>query len=77
MMRKRRGRRRAAATWVPILTVAAPNDRWSVNFVHDKRGDARGLRILNVIDDVTKECRPTHCNGRSPPRSGNAPPIVH
>ena len=40
----------------PILTVAEPNARWSVDFVHDQLGDGRRLRIFNVIDDVTKEC---------------------
>lgn len=38
------------------LAVAAPNARWSVDFVHDQRADGRRLRILNVVDDVTKEC---------------------
>jgi putative transposase len=33
-----------------------PNARWSVNFVHDQLSDGRRFRILNVIDDVTKEC---------------------
>jgi len=36
--------------------VAAPNARWSVDFVHDQLADGRRLRILNVVDDVTKEC---------------------
>ena len=55
-VRKRRGRKRAVGTRAPILTVAAPNARWSVDFVHDQLADGRRLRILNVIDDVTKEC---------------------
>jgi putative transposase len=33
-----------------------PNARWSVDFVHDQLSNGRRLRILNVIDDVTKEC---------------------
>jgi putative transposase len=55
-VRKRRGRKRATGTRAPILTVAAPNARWSVDFVHDQLGCGRRLRILNVVDDVTKEC---------------------
>ena len=55
-VRKRRGRKRAVGTRAPILTVAAPNARWSVDFVHDQLGDGRRLRIFNVVDDVTKEC---------------------
>ena len=55
-VRKRRGRKRAVGTRSPTLTVAAPNTRWSVDFVHDQLGDGRGLRLFNVVDDVTKEC---------------------
>lgn len=32
------------------------NARWSIDFVHDQFGSGRRLRILNVIDDVTKGC---------------------
>ena len=55
-VRKRRGRKRATGTRAPILTVAAPNARRSVDFVHDQLACGRRLRILNVVDDVTKEC---------------------
>ena len=40
----------------PILVDARPNARWSVDFVHDQLVTGRRLRILNVIDDVTKDC---------------------
>lgn len=36
--------------------VAAPNARWSVDFVHDQFAQGCRFRILNVTDDVTKEC---------------------
>lgn len=55
-VRKRRGRQRATGTRAPLLTVAAPNARWSVDVVHDQFAQGRRFRILNVIDDVTKEC---------------------
>lgn len=55
-VRKRRGRKRATGSRAPILTVAEPNARWSVDFVHDQLVCGRRIRILNVIDDVTKEC---------------------
>ena len=54
--RKRRGRKKATGTRAPLLTVAAPNARWSVDFVHDQFAQGRRFRIFNVIDDVTKEC---------------------
>jgi transposase InsO family protein len=35
---------------------ALPNARWSIDFVHDQLACGRRFRLLNVIDDVTKEC---------------------
>jgi putative transposase len=55
-VRKRRGRKKATGTRAPLMTLARPNARWSVDFVHDKFAQGRRFRILNVIDDVTKEC---------------------
>jgi putative transposase len=55
-VRKRRGRRRAAGTRAPILVEAAANARWSLDFVHDQRACGRRFRILNIVDDVTREC---------------------
>lgn len=55
-VRKRRGRKKATGTRAPLLTVAVPNARWSVDFVHDQFVQGRRFRIFNVIDDVTKEC---------------------
>ena len=43
-----RGRR----TW----SKSKPNARWSVDFVHDQLACGRRLRILNIVDDVTREC---------------------
>ena len=55
-VRKRRGRKRATGTRAPLLTLAVPNARWSVDFVHDQFADGRRFRVFNVVDDVTKEC---------------------
>ncbi len=55
-VRKRRARRRAAGTRAPILVEARPNARWSLDFVHDQMADGRRFRILNIVDDVTREC---------------------
>jgi transposase InsO family protein len=55
-VRKRRARRRAAGTRAPILVEARPNARWSLDFVHDQFACGRRFRILNVVDDVTREC---------------------
>lgn len=54
-VRRRRSRKRALGTRAPLVTEAVANARWSVDFVHDQLADGRRFRILNVIDDVTKE----------------------
>jgi putative transposase len=55
-VRKRRARRRAIGTRTPILVEAKANARWSLDFVHDQLAHGRRFRILNVVDDVTREC---------------------
>ena len=55
-VRKRRARRRAVGTWAPIPVEAVANARWSLDFVHDQFANGRRFRVLNVVDDVTREC---------------------
>jgi transposase InsO family protein len=55
-VRKRRARRRAVGTRTPILVEARVNARWSLDFVHDQLAPGRRFRILNIVDDVTREC---------------------
>jgi putative transposase len=55
-VRKRRARRRAVGARPPILVEARPNARWSLDFVHDQFACGRRSRILNIVDDVTREC---------------------
>ena len=55
-VRKRKARRRAVGTRTPILVEAKVNARWSLDFVHDQFAHGRRFRILNIVDDVTREC---------------------
>ncbi len=55
-MRKRKARRRAIGTRTPILVEAKVNARRSLDFIHDQLAQGRRFRILNVVDDVTREC---------------------
>jgi putative transposase len=55
-VRKRRARRKAVGARAPILVEARPNARWSTDFVHDQFANGRRFRILNIVDDVTREC---------------------
>lgn len=55
-VRKRRSRRRAVGVRAPILVEAKANARWSLDFVHDQMANGRRFRVLNIVDDVTREC---------------------
>jgi putative transposase len=55
-VRKRKARRRAIGTRAPLLVEAKVNARWSLDFVHDQMANGRRFRILNVVDDITREC---------------------
>lgn len=55
-VRKRKARRKAVGTRVPILVEARANARWSLDFVHDQFANGQRFRVLNVVDDVTREC---------------------
>lgn len=56
VVRRRRGRRRAVGVRAPLAVAALPNERWSLDFVHDQLASGRRFRILNVVDDATREC---------------------
>lgn len=55
-VRKRKARRKAVGARAPILVEAQPNARWSLDFVHDQFANGQRFRVLNVVDDVTREC---------------------
>ncbi|MCJ7871472.1 IS3 family transposase [Phaeobacter sp. J2-8] len=55
-VKRRRGRKRARGTRVPMPVAAYPNARWSLDFVSDSFGASRKFRMLAVIDDCTREC---------------------
>ena len=41
---------------VPLEVPTGPNERWSIDFVHDQLADSRRIRILNVVDDYSRVC---------------------
>jgi len=55
-VRRRRSRKRAVGTRAPAPVLALPNQRWSLDFVHDQMASGRRFRVLNVVDDVAREC---------------------
>jgi len=40
---------------VPLLLASSVNERWSMNFVSDQLASHRRFRVLNVIDDFSRE----------------------
>ncbi|AFD27376.1 putative transposase protein (plasmid) [Deinococcus gobiensis I-0] len=40
--------------------VSAPNQRWSLDFMADQRASGQRFRVLNVVDDFTRECLVMH-----------------
>ena len=55
-VRKRGGRKRAVGTRAPMTIPQGPNQRWSLDFMSDALEDGRRFRVLNVIDDFSREC---------------------
>lgn len=54
-----RARRKRGVRYVrgnAVAPVAAPNERWSIDFVHDVLATGRKYRLLTMIDDFTREC---------------------
>jgi putative transposase len=52
---RRRKRKRIAVPRQPLAIPQAANERWSMDFVHDALHDGRRIRLLNVVDDCTRE----------------------
>ena len=55
-VRRRKGRKRAVGARAAAPVLALPNQRWGLDFVHDQLATGRRFRVLNVVDDVTREC---------------------
>ena len=51
-----RRRKKLTRPRVPMLLPEAPGQRWSFDFVSDQLASGRRFRILNIIDDCSREC---------------------
>jgi putative transposase len=51
--KKRKKLRRPRA---PMLVPEAVNERWSMDFVSDQLANGRRFRVLNIVDDFSREC---------------------
>jgi putative transposase len=55
-LRQRRGRRRYRGVRVIAALPTRVNQRWSMDFMTDALADGRRFRVLNVVDDFSREC---------------------
>ena len=55
-VRRKKRKRLPARDRVPRPHVSGPNQRWSMDFMSDQLATGRRLRILNVLDDYSREC---------------------
>jgi putative transposase len=56
-IRRRRRKRRVPGTRrEPMPIPEGRNQRWSMDFVHDRLADGRRVRTLTIVDDYTREC---------------------
>jgi len=49
-------RKKLARPRVPLAIPDRANERWSMDFVSDQLASGRRFRVLNIVDDYTREC---------------------
>jgi putative transposase len=55
-VRRKRRKRVAQGSRAPKPVPSRPNERWSMDFMHDALFHGRAFRTLNVVDDHSREC---------------------
>lgn len=55
-VRKKTRRKRTVQRRMPPAVPSKPNERWSMDFVSDQLANGQRFRVLNVVDDFTREC---------------------
>lgn len=56
MQVRTRKRKKLIRPRVPMPAPNAPNERWSMDFVHDQLADGRRFRVLCIVDDYSRVC---------------------
>jgi len=59
-LRRKRRRKLPAIARVPLPQATAPNQRWSMDFIHDQLSCGRRFRCLTLVDDFTRQCLALH-----------------
>ncbi len=55
-VRRRKGRKRALGTRLPLPKPDSLNQVWSLDFLSDALSDGRRFRILGIMDQCSREC---------------------
>lgn len=55
-LRRKRRKKLPAVQRVPLAPASGPNERWSMDFIHDQLSGGRRFRCLTLIDDFTRQC---------------------
>ena len=56
-VQRRRRRKRPGQRNFQRVKPSRPNQRWSLDFMSDQLAAGRRFRILNIVDDYTRECK--------------------
>ena len=55
-VRRKPRKRPARANRQPRTVPEQPNEQWSMDFMADSPADGRAIRMLNILDDASREC---------------------
>jgi putative transposase len=55
-LRRKHRKKLPAAARVPLPAASRPNERWSMDFIHDQLSNGRRFRTLTLVDDFTRQC---------------------
>lgn len=56
MVKRRKGRKRAMGTRIPLSKPDSINQVWSLDFMSDALADGRRFRVLGIMDQCSREC---------------------
>lgn len=61
-LRRKLRRKLPTIARVPLPKPSAPNERWSMDFIHDQLADGRRFRCFTLVDDFTRQCLAIHAD---------------
>lgn len=61
-LRLKTKKKRISERRVPLSRPAAPNECWSMDFVHDRLADGRSFRLLTLVDNFSRVSPAIECD---------------